>query len=386
MCGTAAADSSVLTVTRTSSDPASASSRTCRAVASTSAVSVLVIDCTTTGAPPPTVTAPMRTATVGALGMRATIPCDSARFPLESARSQEVLPESPRTRGAEGATARKRSGTRTAVNRRTLESGPDGPPKGRGGRRISQVAGQRGGPAREPPTCGRRTALYDMHLAAGARMVDFGGWDMPVDYGSQIEEHHAVRRDAGMFDVSHMCTLDLRGARCPSAAPAAARERRRPARGPGQGALQLHAAPGRRRDRRPDRLLPRREVVPAGRQRGNGATRTSRGSRNTRSRSASPSCRARDLAMIAVQGPNARAKATPLLPESARSAATALGTFFGASCDDWFVVAHRLHRRRRLRDRAARGARGRFLGRTARRPASRPAGSARATRCGSRRA
>ncbi len=59
---------------------------------------------------------------------------------------------------------------------------------------------------------GRRTPLYDLHLAAGARMVDFGGWDMPVGYGSQIEEHHAVRRDAGMFDVSHMCVVDLRGA------------------------------------------------------------------------------------------------------------------------------------------------------------------------------
>jgi aminomethyltransferase len=44
-------------------------------------------------------------------------------------------------------------------------------------------------------------------------MVDFGGWDMPINYGSQIEEHHAVRRDAGMFDVSHMTVVDLRGAR-----------------------------------------------------------------------------------------------------------------------------------------------------------------------------
>jgi aminomethyltransferase len=43
-------------------------------------------------------------------------------------------------------------------------------------------------------------------------MVDFAGWDMPIHYGSQIEEHHAVRRDAGMFDVSHMCALDLVGA------------------------------------------------------------------------------------------------------------------------------------------------------------------------------
>ena len=58
----------------------------------------------------------------------------------------------------------------------------------------------------------RRTPLYDQHVAAGARIVDFGGWEMPVVYGSQIEEHHAVRRDAGMFDVSHMCTVDLRGA------------------------------------------------------------------------------------------------------------------------------------------------------------------------------
>src|SRR5882724_5223238 len=43
-------------------------------------------------------------------------------------------------------------------------------------------------------------------------MVDFGGWDMPVSYGSQIEEHHAVRRDSGMFDVSHMLAVDLAGA------------------------------------------------------------------------------------------------------------------------------------------------------------------------------
>jgi len=60
---------------------------------------------------------------------------------------------------------------------------------------------------------GHRTPLFDTHVAANARMVDFGGFDMPVNYGSQIEEHHAVRRDAGMFDVSHMCIIDLHGAR-----------------------------------------------------------------------------------------------------------------------------------------------------------------------------
>ncbi len=57
----------------------------------------------------------------------------------------------------------------------------------------------------------KRTPLYDMHIAAGAQMVDFGGWDMPLNYGSQIEEHHQVRKDAGMFDVSHMTIVDIYG-------------------------------------------------------------------------------------------------------------------------------------------------------------------------------
>lgn len=57
----------------------------------------------------------------------------------------------------------------------------------------------------------QKTILNASHRALGARMVDFGGWDMPVAYGSQIEEHHRVRRDVGMFDVSHMTVVDLRG-------------------------------------------------------------------------------------------------------------------------------------------------------------------------------
>lgn len=58
---------------------------------------------------------------------------------------------------------------------------------------------------------GKRTPLYDQHLALGAKMVDFGGWDMPLHYGSQVEEHHQVRRDCGVFDVSHMTVVDLSG-------------------------------------------------------------------------------------------------------------------------------------------------------------------------------
>ena len=58
----------------------------------------------------------------------------------------------------------------------------------------------------------KTTPLNAVHRAAGARMVDFGGWDMPVNYGSQIEEHHAVRGACGLFDVSHMQVVDIEGA------------------------------------------------------------------------------------------------------------------------------------------------------------------------------
>ena len=57
----------------------------------------------------------------------------------------------------------------------------------------------------------KQTPLHATHIQSGAKMVDFGGWDMPVAYGSQLEEHHAVRQDAGMFDVSHMLNIDIAG-------------------------------------------------------------------------------------------------------------------------------------------------------------------------------
>lgn len=59
----------------------------------------------------------------------------------------------------------------------------------------------------------KQTQLYEQHVACGARMVDFHGWMMPLHYGSQLDEHHVVRQDAGMFDVSHMTIVDLHGAR-----------------------------------------------------------------------------------------------------------------------------------------------------------------------------
>ncbi len=62
------------------------------------------------------------------------------------------------------------------------------------------------------PAMPRHTPLYSQHLASGAKLVNFAGWAMPIHYGSQVEEHHQVRRDAGLFDVSHMVVLDVLGA------------------------------------------------------------------------------------------------------------------------------------------------------------------------------
>lgn len=61
---------------------------------------------------------------------------------------------------------------------------------------------------------GKQTPLYDEHVRLDAKVVDFAGWDMPLHYGSQIDEHNKVRKDAGMFDVSHMTVVDLQGKRC----------------------------------------------------------------------------------------------------------------------------------------------------------------------------
>jgi aminomethyltransferase len=65
--------------------------------------------------------------------------------------------------------------------------------------------------AASSPSALKRTPLFETHVACGARMVDFGGWEMPVNYGSQVDEHHKVRNHAGMFDVSHMLNVDVMG-------------------------------------------------------------------------------------------------------------------------------------------------------------------------------
>ncbi|MGH8129640.1 MAG: glycine cleavage system aminomethyltransferase GcvT [Steroidobacteraceae bacterium] len=184
---------------------------------------------------------------------------------------------------------------------------------------------------------GRRTPLYDLHVAAAARMVDFGGWDMPVSYRSQIEEHHAVRRDAGMFDVSHMCTVDLRGA---GARPLLLRllandVGRLTAPGKALYSCMLRPDGGVIDDLIAYFLDERwfRLVVNAGT-----ADKDVAWIKEHAKQIGVAVVPRRDLAMIAVQGPQARAKTTGLLPEACRSPAGALGAFSSFPCDEWLVA------------------------------------------------
>ena len=194
---------------------------------------------------------------------------------------------------------------------------------------------------------GRRTPLYDLHVELGARMVDFGGWDMPVNYGSQIEEHHAVRRDAGIFDVSHMCVIDARGSRVREffSKLIANDVAKLTVSGKALYSCMLNEAGGVLDDLIVYFLKEEgidesffRVVVNAG----------TRDKDLAWMRGIAPSfgvelTERTDLGMLAVQGPNARAKVAELMPAEQRAAALALEPFFGRTLStkeggDWFVA------------------------------------------------
>jgi aminomethyltransferase len=183
---------------------------------------------------------------------------------------------------------------------------------------------------------GSRTPLYDTHVAAGARMVDFGGWDMPVNYGSQIDEHHAVRRDAGMFDVSHMLIADIIGPRARDYLRHLLANDVAKLKEPGKAlySCMLNDAGGVVDDLIVYYVADAwfRVVVNAGtREKDTAWLRKYAGAFQVEVRPRP------DLAMIAVQGPNARAKASSLIGERA-PAALALGTFFGRELSPYFVA------------------------------------------------
>ncbi|MBN8281580.1 glycine cleavage system aminomethyltransferase GcvT [Zoogloea sp.] len=184
----------------------------------------------------------------------------------------------------------------------------------------------------------QHTPLHATHVAAGARMVDFAGWDMPVNYGSQIEEHHAVRRDAGMFDVSHMLALDLEGADAKAFLRGLIANDVAKLVEPGKA---LYACMLNEQGGVIDDLIvyflsdtSYRIVVNAGTADKDVAWMQQRLAAT--GAAATLSVR-RDLAMIAVQGPNARAKTWAAIP-GAEAASTALKVFQAATFGDIFIA------------------------------------------------
>ncbi|RLJ64673.1 glycine cleavage system aminomethyltransferase GcvT [Sulfurisoma sediminicola] len=183
---------------------------------------------------------------------------------------------------------------------------------------------------------GKHTPLYDLHVAAGAKIVDFAGWDMPIHYGSQLEEHHLVRRDAGMFDVSHMRAVDVRGC------DAQAWLRRLIANDvaklttPGKALYSclLQEDGGVIDDLIVYFFSPShyRIVVNAGTADKDIAWMRSQTAGFNVDLTPRP-----ELAMIAVQGPNARAKFWAAFPES-RAASEGLIVFQAAEWNDWLIA------------------------------------------------
>jgi aminomethyltransferase len=182
----------------------------------------------------------------------------------------------------------------------------------------------------------KRTPLFHEHERLGARIVPFGGWDMPLHYGSQIEEHHAVRRRAGCFDVSHMRPVDLSG---PNAQPFLRRllandVAKLKDRGKALYSCMLNERGGVVDDlivyfRGTDRY---RAVVNAG--------TADKDFQWIQAQSKGIDIaieRRDDLAMIAIQGPEARSLAAPLLPSECRAAALDLKPFCAAEGERWFV-------------------------------------------------
>jgi aminomethyltransferase len=171
----------------------------------------------------------------------------------------------------------------------------------------------------------------------GGKMVPFGGWEMPLHYGSQLEEHHQVRRDAGMFDVSHMTVVDLKGS---DANPFLRRLLANDVDKLKVSGKALYTCMLNERGGVVDDLIVYflndswyRLVVNAGTtdkdlawlQKQSGGFDLSITPR-------------RDLAMIAVQGPNARAKVLPLLSEALQQAGAVLKPFNAAADGEWFLA------------------------------------------------
>lgn len=181
------------------------------------------------------------------------------------------------------------------------------------------------------------TPLYEAHLKAGAKIVNFAGWSMPIHYGSQMEEHHQVRQDAGMFDVSHMVIIDLRGERVRDFLSYLLANDVGRLEQPGKAlySCMLNENGGIKDDLIVYYLTESffRMVV-------NAATRENDlvWIEHQAAVFGVEVYERPELAMIAVQGPNAQQKVQSLLDDSGRAKARALEVFFGAQIGELFVA------------------------------------------------
>jgi aminomethyltransferase len=183
---------------------------------------------------------------------------------------------------------------------------------------------------------GLKTALFEEHLALGARIVPFAGWEMPLHYGSQLAEHHAVRRSAGAFDVSHMRILDIAGEDALSYLGRLLANDAGKLQTPGRAlySCMLNVQGGVIDDlvlyhRGPERYRMVVNAATAGKDLAwmheqQGAAKIAIHPRA-------------DLAMIAVQGPQARDSVKALLPPQLRERAALLQPFHAAEEGEWFV-------------------------------------------------
>lgn len=183
---------------------------------------------------------------------------------------------------------------------------------------------------------GQRTPLYDLHVALGAKIVDFGGWDMPLHYGSQVEEHHQVRRDCGVFDVSHMTVVDVTGPQAREYLQRLLANDVDRLQTPGKA---LYSGMLNERGGVVDDLIVYlgvygyRVVV-------NASTRDKDMAwmqAHTEGFDVTLTERA-DLAMLAVQGPNAREKTAELVTPSRAALIRELKPFQGKADGDWFIA------------------------------------------------
>ncbi|MDF7681408.1 glycine cleavage system aminomethyltransferase GcvT [Enterobacteriaceae bacterium ESL0689] len=183
----------------------------------------------------------------------------------------------------------------------------------------------------------QQTPLYQQHQLCGARMVDFHGWMMPLHYGSQIDEHHAVRRDAGMFDVSHMTIIDFHGCRSRDFLRYLLANDAAKLTVPGKA---LYSAMLNASANVIDDLIVYYLTEDDFRMVVNSATREKDLSwiRQQAQPYGLEITVRDDLALIAVQGPQAKEKTATLLSAAQRQAVAEMKPFFGQQCGDLFIA------------------------------------------------